>query len=167
MSRIVPVVSWLISLWISKVFLFSLPYKFSGSPDTVHIFSTIGLWMQEVISVPLGIWFAASGAIAVGSVELLVSTVLLLPAVVFVLGMMGIVKKTGYRVYFHAIGGLMAFMVMSGAVFFHLATPLGITVLNNGVSDGGSLFFAAVSILVMGLIMALLNFQVIRQNRHL
>jgi len=38
---------------------------------------------------------------------------------------------------------------MSGAVFFHLATPLGIEVLHNGVSDGGSLFYAAVSILVL------------------
>jgi len=39
---------------------------------------------------------------------------------------------------------------MAGAVFFHLFTPLGIEV--NG--DGGSLFRAAVSILILGLIFA-------------
>jgi hypothetical protein len=46
---------------------------------------------------------------------------------------------------------------MTGAAFFHLATPLGIEVLHNGQSDGGSLFYAAVSILVLGLVLAAIN----------
>lgn len=164
MSRIVPLISWLISLWICKVFLSSIPYKFSGHPDTQHIFSTIGSWMQSDISAPIGGFFTIYGAVIVGSAELLVSTVLLFPIVIFVLNLIGIVKKTGYRVYFHAVGGLLASMVMAGAVFFHLATPLGIEVLHNGQSDGGSLFYAAVSILVAGLVMAVLNYRIIRQD---
>jgi hypothetical protein len=166
MSRIVPVVSWIISLWICKVFLSSIPYKFSGHPDTQYIFSTIGLWIQDVISVPVGEWFIGYGAIVVGSAELIVSSILLLPAVFFILSLVGIVKNTGYRAYFHGVGGLLASMVMAGAAFFHIATPLGIEVLHNGVSDHGSLFYAALSILVLGLVMALLNFQIIRQNKQ-
>jgi hypothetical protein len=39
--------------------------------------------------------------------------------------------------------------MMVGAVFFHTQTPLGIEVIHEGKSDGGSLFRAAVSILVI------------------
>ena len=46
----------------------------------------------------------------------------------------------------------MAAVVMAGAVFFHLFTPLGIEVLHEGKSDGGSLFYAALSILVLGIV---------------
>ena len=55
------------------------------------------------------------------------------------------------------IGGLMASAVMAGAVFFHLFTPLGIEVQHQGESDGGSLFYAAVSILILGLILFAIN----------
>ncbi len=51
----------------------------------------------------------------------------------------------------------MAAVVMAGAVFFHLVTPLGIEVLHQGKSDGGSLFYAAVSILIFGIIMFVIN----------
>ncbi len=51
----------------------------------------------------------------------------------------------------------MAAIVMAGAVFFHLFTPLGIEVLHQGKSDGGSLFYAALSILVSGVIMFVIN----------
>jgi hypothetical protein len=93
----------------------------------------------------------------VGGVELLTSIVLLLPALLWVLS-----KATGSyfgitRRRFHMIGGLMAAAVMAGAVFFHLATPLGIEVLHNGESDGGSLFYAAVSILVLGVMLFFIN----------
>ena len=54
-------------------------------------------------------------------------------------------------------GGLMASSVMAGAVFFHLVSPLGIEVLHNGESDGGSLFYAAVSILILGLLLFSIN----------
>ena len=59
--------------------------------------------------------------------------------------------------HLHRIGGLMASAVMLGAVFFHLFTPLGIEVLHEGESDGGSLFYAALSILVLGVVLFLIN----------
>ena len=48
-------------------------------------------------------------------------------------------------------------MVTAGAVFFHLFTPLGIEVLSQGQPDGGALFYTAVSILICGIIMFLIN----------
>ena len=47
----------------------------------------------------------------------------------------------------------MASAVMAGAVFFHLATPLGINVLG----DGGLLFGMAVSVLVLGIVLFIIN----------
>jgi hypothetical protein len=58
----------------------------------------------------------------------------------------------------------MASAIMGGAVFFHLFTPLGIVVIHEGQSDGGSLFYAATSILILGIIMALLNLIKIKKD---
>jgi hypothetical protein len=51
----------------------------------------------------------------------------------------------------------MAAALMGGAVFFHLFTPLGVQVLVDGVSDGGSLFRTAITVLVSGLLLVALN----------
>jgi len=157
MSYIKPVVSWLIALWASKVFLFSLPYKFTKHPDTEHIFGTIGQWIADTINVSLGNLFSSVGSYVVGSFELIASVILLLPALLWVLNKIGLRKGHSMRERFHAIGGLLASAVMAGAVFFHLFTPLGIEVLHEGKSDGGSLFYSAVSILVLGLVLFFIN----------
>ena len=151
------VISWAITLWICKVFLFSLPYKFTNHPDTQYIFGTIGQWMEGILGAGLGGWFATSGAYVVGSFELLTSIVLLLPVLLWVAAKIGLGSSAGVRARFHSIGGLMASMVMAGAVFFHLFTPLGVEVLHQGKGDGGSLFKAAVSILVLGIVLFLIN----------
>jgi hypothetical protein len=151
------VTSWIIVAWICKVFLFSLPYKFSGHPDTQHIFGTIGLWMQDVLSQGLGSWFVQSGAYAVGTVELIASLALLSPLVFMLLKKLKLMNQVPPRELVHGLGGLLSTGVMTGAAFFHLVTPLGIEVLHNGQSDGGSLFYAAVSILVLGLVLAAIN----------
>ena len=46
---------------------------------------------------------------------------------------------------------------MAGAVFFHLFTPLGIEVLHEGKSDGGSLFYTALSILILDVELFVIN----------
>lgn len=159
MSRqnLIAAASWLIVAWICYVFLGSLPYKFTGHPDTQHIFGTIGAWMSGIFGNTLGEWFSGYGAYVVGSFELLTSVVLLLPGLVWLLGAIGLANSEGLRPRLHRVGGLMASVVMTGAVFFHLFTPLGVEVLHQGQSDGGSLFYAAVSILVLGLVLFLLN----------
>ena len=157
MKHLKPVISWIIVLWASKVFLFSLPYKFTKHPDTEHIFGTIGQWISDTINTGLGSLFSNIGSYLVGSFELIVSIVLLLPALLWLLFKVGMRKNPPFRERYHAIGGLMASAVMAGAVFFHLFTPLGVEVLHNGQSDGGSLFYAALSILILGVVLFLIN----------
>jgi len=156
------IVSWAITLWTCYVFLGSLPYKFTRHPDTQHIFGTIGAWMEGILGRAIGGWFADFGPFVVGGFELLTSTVLLLPALLWVVAKIKSTDASGARAKFHCIGGLMAAAVMTGAVFFHLFTPLGVEVLHQGQSDGGSLFYAAVSILVLGLAMFALNARAMR-----
>ena len=156
-NRIIAIASWIMALWACRVFLASLPYKFTSHPDTQHIFGTIGAWMSDVIGSGIGNLFASYGAFVVGFFELVTSAVLLLPALLWLLGKVGLASGDGARARYHRIGGLMAAAVMAGAVFFHLFTPLGIEVLHEGKSDGGSLFYAAVSILVSGIVLFFIN----------
>jgi len=113
--------------------------------------------MSGILGDTIGNLFASVGAIGVGSVELITSIVLLTPALLFLLAQIGMSPAKGYRAKFHRIGGAMSAIVMLGAVFFHLFTPLGIEVLHQGKSDGGSLFYAALSILVLGIVMVIIN----------
>ena len=153
----IPAISWLIVAWVCKVFLTSIPYKFTNHPDTQHIFGTIGQWMGEILGQGAGDFFSRFGPYIVGSFEVVVSLVLLAPVLIWLLGALGLANSTGVRRKYHMVGGLMASAVMAGAVFFHLFTPLGIEVLHQGKSDGGSLFYAALSILVLGVVLFLLN----------
>lgn len=142
------IISWIMVLWISKVFLVSLTYKFRRAPETEYIFGTIGEWTKGILGEPIGNLFAQYGGYATGVAELFVSVLFLLPAFLW-LGAKIRGKGTSCRGFFHGIGGLMATGIMAGAVFFHLVTPLGIEV----NSDGGSLFYAGVMILVLGLVL--------------
>lgn len=156
MPYLIPTLSWLMTLWISRVFLFSLTYKFTGAPETEFIFGTIGAWMTTTISPALGQAFTNYGAIVTGIAELIVSLVLLAPALFWILHKAGLMEKPN-RAKYHRIGGFLAALIMLGAVSFHLLTPLGIEVLHEGQSDGGSLFYTGVIILVLGVIMGLIN----------
>lgn len=109
------------------VFLQSLPFKFSGAQETIYIFDTIGAWMTDIGLGGIGDVFARYGAYGVGSVELVASILLLIPAT-------------------RHIGALVGVGVLSGAIFFHLFTPLGVAVEFPGAAPGGepSLFVMAV-----------------------
>lgn len=150
-------ISLVISLWIAKVFLFSLPYKFTNHPDTQHIFTTIGQWMSTTIQSDLGVFFSSYGAYIVGSVELVTSLLLLAASVFLALNLLKVSQNALISKKLYFVGGLLSAAVMSGAAFFHLFTPLGIKVIHEGKSDNGSLFFAAVSIIVLGLVLAFIN----------
>ena len=121
--------------------------------------------MQGILGNAAGSWFANYGAVAVGIAELVVTLFLLIPLFLFIREKLTGARPAIDRAVFHTLGGLAAAGVMAGAAFFHLVTPLGIVVLHEGKSDGGSLFFAAVSILVLGLIMAAANFSLIKERK--
>jgi hypothetical protein len=129
--RFVPVA---LILWIAFVFIQSLFFKFTDSPETVHIFGTLDGWADGF---GLGGIFAPGGlfsAKVVGSFEL-VASLLLLGSLAPALGIL------------RPFGALLSLGVISGAILFHLFTPLGIAVVNaDGSSDGGLLFAMAVSV---------------------
>ncbi len=118
---------WILVLIPVAVFLQSLPFKFSGAVETQYIFTTIGAWMGSI-----GLTFAAEpfaqyGAIGVGIAELIASILLLIPAT-------------------RHWGALFGLGVLSGAIFFHVFTPLGIAVAYPGTEPDGdpTLFIMAV-----------------------
>ncbi|MEH6451902.1 MAG: hypothetical protein V7782_02565 [Psychromonas sp.] len=156
-QNLLKVINTLIVLWICKVFLSSLPYKFSLHPDTQYIFGKIGQWMQGVIGEPIGTWFMNYGSYAVGTVELFTSLLLISPLLFWLLKKSQVIKYSPNPNLILALGGLLSAGVMAGAVFFHLFTPLGIEVIHEGSSDGGSLFYAAFSILILGLFLFITN----------
>lgn len=119
---------WGLALFIGFVFVQSLFFKFTNSFETQHIFGTIGQWMEGIGFLQFAAaGFAAYGGYTIGTVEL-IATILIL------------IRKT------QVVGGALAFSVISGAIFFHLFTPLGVSVIINeaGDRDGGQLFAMAV-----------------------
>ncbi len=113
----------------SAVFLSSLFAKFGNAPETQEIFGRLNGWAASIGADGL---FAQTGLFSqytIGAAELVASVLLLI----------GI--HPAFR-RLQALGAMIAFAVMSGAVSFHLFTPLGIDPNN----DGGGLFFMAVVI---------------------
>jgi uncharacterized membrane protein YphA (DoxX/SURF4 family) len=135
-SRIRPAALWALTLYIAFVFVQSLFFKFSNSPETQYIFGTLNSWAAGLGFPGL---FAPSGIFSqyvVGTSELIASGALLLGAVT---------KKP----LVHAAGAVLAMGVISGAIFFHLFTPLGVQVRNtDGTLDGGELFALACGVWV-------------------
>lgn len=140
------IISVLLVLWIAKTFLLSIPYKFSGHEVTQHIFTTIWDWISLTINQGLGVFFWKYAAYIIGSFEIVASVILLIPVVVIIAKALGKMKEKATPYYLFGLGGLLSALLMSWAVFFHTLTPLGIEV--NG--DGGSLFKAAVSVMIIG-----------------
>jgi hypothetical protein len=131
-----------ISAFAALVFLDSLRFKFTDHPNTQEIFGRLDAW-AGTLGLP-GL-FAHTGLFSqyvIGTAELFASTLLLI-------GLIPGLQRL------NAIGALIGFAVMTGAVSFHLLTPLGIDPNN----DGGGLFAAACTIWVTSIVLL-----VIRRN---
>lgn len=112
------VITYVLSAYIAFVFVQSLFYKFTGSDESIFIFSTLREWSGIGLFEPFGRW-------AVGSAELVASILLFVPRT---------------RIF----GAGIALGIISGAIFFHLFTPLGVEILG----DGGLLFTMACGVWV-------------------
>ena len=111
----------------AAVFLDSLRYKFTNAPETQVIFGKLDAWAASFGAAGL---FARTGLFSqyvIGTAELVAATCLLV-------GFLPRLRRL------QAFGALIALAVMSGAVSFHLFTPLGVDPNN----DGGGLFAMAV-----------------------
>lgn len=115
---------WLLAVYIAFVFVQSLFFKFQGAPESIYIFQTIEDWSGLSFFEPFMRNF-------IGASELLVSFLLFVP-VTQVLGAAG------------------ALLIISGAIFFHLVSPLGVVVAHPPTveSDGGLLFAMACGVWV-------------------
>jgi uncharacterized membrane protein YphA (DoxX/SURF4 family) len=135
-----------LSLFIAFVFIQSLFFKFTGSVETQYIFSVLDNWAASFgfggLFVPPGIF----NAYVIGSAEL-VASLLLLGGLVF--------KKP----LVNLLGAMATMGVISGAIFFHLFTPLGIVVLD----DGGTLFAMACGVWVSAAIIIFLRRAQVKQ----
>jgi hypothetical protein len=115
-----------LSLFGSAVFLDSLRFKFTDHVNTQEIFGALDTWAGSLGAAGL---FAHTGLFSqyvIGSAELVASTLLLI----------------GLTMRFRplsAIGAAVGLAVMTGAISFHLFTPLGVDPNHNG----GGLFMAA------------------------
>lgn len=111
----------------SLVFLDSLRFKFTNAPETQVIFGKLNEWAASFGADGL---FAQTGLFS----QYVIGTAELFAAALLLIGIHPAFRRL------QAVGALIAFAVMSGAVNFHLWTPLGIDPNN----DGGGLFFMAV-----------------------
>ncbi len=124
---------WLLTAFVAFVFIQSLFFKFTGSPETVYIFQgKLDPWAASLgfpgVFAPGGIFSAK----VVGTMELIASLLLIAGA-----------AWSSNRAL-QVLGAALGLGVISGAIFFHLFTPLGIAVVNtDGSSDGGELFALA------------------------
>lgn len=125
-----------ISVFAAAVFLDSLRYKFTDHPKTQEIFGRLDGWAG---SLGLPGLFGHTGLFSqyvIGSAELAASTLLLV----------GLLPRL---TRLNALGAAIGLAVMTGAVSFHLFTPLGIDPNN----DGGGLFAAAVTIWLTSIVL--------------
>jgi hypothetical protein len=111
---------WGLSAYIAFVFVQSLFFKFTGSAESIFIFSTLRDWSGIALFEPAGRWI-------IGFAELIASILLFMPRT---------------RIF----GAALAIGIMTGAIFFHLFTPLGVVIMG----DGGLLFAMACGVWISG-----------------
>ena len=123
---------------IAFVFIQSLFFKFTGSYETEHIFGTLATWSGLS-------WFGSFGGYLIGIAEL-ISAILLFTR-------------------WHGLGAIMNMGIMSGAIFFHLFTPLGIQMPEFNAAgeivgyDGGLLFGMARLVWLCGAFLSVKDFK--------
>jgi hypothetical protein len=121
-DRLLGLLAWLLAAFDAYIFIFYLQYKFTGHPGSVELFTTLTDWLG----------FAGHEKfmrIGVGSMELIASILLFIPAT-------------------QVVGAALALAIMSGAMFFHLVSPLGI----DPYGDGGVLFKEACAVWLSSLV---------------
>ena len=119
-NRTKAIATFALSAYIAFVFVQSLFYKFTGSAESIFIFSTLRDWSGIGLFEPAGRWI-------IGTAELIASVLLFVP---------------GLTIF----GAAMAIGIMTGAISFHLFTPLGVEIMG----DGGELFTLACGVWVSG-----------------
>lgn len=116
MDRVLKLLAWPAALFIAYIFLWYEQYKLTGDPGSVELFTilTNGFGLNG---------YEKPVRLGVATAEITASILVVLPWT---------------RLY----GGILAFCIISGALFFHIVYPLGI----DPLGDGGALFAHAVEV---------------------
>lgn len=126
MKKLIGLMPSLLAVFCSIIFLDSLRFKFTNHPNTQEIFGRLNDWTAGFGAEGL---FAQTGLFSqytIGTAEFIASVCLLL----------GLLPRF---VRLQGFGALLGLAIMTGAISFHVFTPLGIDPNN----DGGGLFMAA------------------------
>jgi uncharacterized membrane protein YphA (DoxX/SURF4 family) len=129
-----------VSVFAAAVFLDSLRYKFTDHPNTQEIFGRLDAWASSLGAAGLFGHHGLFSQYVIGSAELVAASLLLI-------GLLPGLKRL------NTLGAGLGFAIMTGAVSFHLFTPLGIDPNN----DGGGLFAAASIIWASTLLLLILR----------
>ena len=115
-NRIAKLLTWPAALFIAGILLWYEQYKLPGHPGSVHLFTVLSDWLGiPGHEKPFRLFVAIA--------EIIASLLVLVPAT-------------------RLLGGLGALALMSGAIFFHVVSPLGI----DPYGDGGTLFKEACAV---------------------
>ena len=115
MRKLIKLIPHALAIFSSIIFLDSLRFKFTNHPNTQEIFGRLNDWTASLGADGL---FAQTGLFSqyvIGTGELIASALLLV----------GIIPA--FR-RLQALGAALGIVIMTGAISFHLFTPLGIEV---------------------------------------
>jgi hypothetical protein len=127
MDRVLNWLSGALSAWIAFIFVWYLQFKFAGNDGSVWLFTILTDWLHFH-------GYEKVMRIGTGSAELLASILL-------------------FDLPLQAVGAALAFCIMSGAIFFHLFSPLG----TDPYGDGGVLFHQAISVWMASVVIVLIR----------
>jgi len=116
MDRLLNWIAGALSAWIAFIFVWYLQFKFTGNDGSVWLFTIITDWLHLH-------GYEKVMRIGTGSAELIASILL-------------------FDRLLQPVGAFLALCIMTGAIFFHLFSPLGV----DPYKDGGVLFHQACSV---------------------
>src|SRR6266849_6298872 len=126
-DTVLGLVAWASAAFIAYIFIYYLQFKFTGHPGSVDLFTTLTDWLgfhgREKFM-----------RIGTGTMELIASVLLFIPAT-------------------QVVGAALALGIMSGAIFFHLASPLGV----DPYGDCGVLFKEACAVWLSSLVILVIR----------
>ena len=116
MARLHRLLTWPAAIYIAGILLWYEQYNLTGNPGSVWLFTVLSDWLFiDGFEKPFRLFVA--------SMEIAASVLVIIP-------------------YTRMWGAAFALGIMSGAIFFHLASPLGI----DPYHDGGALFKEACAV---------------------
>lgn len=116
MDRILKLLTWPAALFIAGILLWYEQFKLTGNQGSVELFQTLADWLF----IPS---YEKPFRLGVGIAEIIASVLVVIPAT-------------------RIVGAAFALGIMSGAIFFHVVSPLGI----DPYHDGGQLFKEACAV---------------------